>query len=96
MKMTLAQYAEARGVSLQAVSGVFRRHKDEMAGKYLKEGKRAATVLTAEGIAYMDSVRRRQTIEVIDDGAADKVKQLEQQIAELRAEKDKLQRDLEE
>lgn len=87
--MTLQQYADARGISIQAVSASFNRHKAEMKGLYRKEGKRSPTVLTDEGVAFMDTIRRKQTLDVkvID---ADQEKEL----LELREEAQRLREEL--
>lgn len=76
MTMTLQQYADARHISIQAAAASFNRHKAKMTGMYSKAGKRAPTVLNDDGIAFMDELRKKQTIsvEVID---ADKEKELE-------------------
>ena len=62
-EMTLQQYADERGITVQAVFSSFSRHKADMTGMYRKDGKHTPTIFTAEGVAFMDSVRKKQVIE---------------------------------
>lgn len=55
--VTLSQYAKLKGITIQGVSQVFKRHREEMAGMFLQKGR--AIVLNEDGVKYLDGVRAK-------------------------------------
>lgn len=91
--LTLTQYASDKGISVQAASQSFKRHKKDMAGMYETRGR--AVVLNEQGIEYLDSVRAKLPAPVVNQdtlaGLKDRIRTLEKQIDDDRAEIQRLQ-----
>lgn len=86
--MSLTDYARIKGISIQSVSQTFRRHQDEMTGMFQKKGRK--TVLTPEGVKFLDSIREQLPVPVTDPetltAMRDRIRILESQLEKERAD----------
>ena len=91
--MTLTQYAAERGITVQSASQSFKRHKKDMVGMFETRGR--AVVLNEQGIEFLDNTRAKLPAPIVNQdtliGLKERVRTLEKQVEDDRAEIQRLQ-----
>ena len=93
--ITLKQYAEARGISYEAVRASIKRHSRELEEHISKQGR--VTVITDRGAEILDSYRAPRAVKILDakseneyiEELKDSIISLQEKIIELEQEKNK-------
>lgn len=93
--ITLKQYAEARGVSYEAVRASIKRHSSELEAHIKKQGR--ITVITDQGAEILDAYRAPRAVKILDakqenayiEELKDSIISLQERIIELEQEKNK-------